>query len=253
MHSKYFLKKTNSKDFPSRLNDLIASLKNKKVILYGAGKGLEYLKEKFPLLELDIVAIADLKFKEDGKAFGKKAIPPSTIPNYDYDAILITLEYTPPILKFLKNTLSVPNDKIFKIFEDKYTDERDHINYLESIKFEKQLQKLLKKVKGKKVVLYGAGSFFQIINDNYDLSGLNIVAIADRKYIDHAENEEFLGYKVIPPSEIKELNPDYVFVGTRWFINIIEDLSYGVLKDSKIKVRPLIKKPFLELWREIWA
>ena len=47
---------------------------------------------------------------------------------------------------------------------------------------QKQIDKLAKKFKNKKVVIYGAGIYFQIIKNNFDISKLNIIGIADKKF-----------------------------------------------------------------------
>ena len=105
----------------------------------------------------------------------------------------------------------------------------------------------------KKIIIYGTGLFFQTLIKNYDISVLNIVALSDKKFSKHEENETFLGYKVCAPMEIADFKPDYVLVGTIKFIDIIEELEETTLVNTSIKVRPLIKKPFRELWKEIWG
>ncbi len=129
----------------------------------------------------------------------------------------------------------------------------DFTGYLKEINFEKHLKKLEKKLKGKKVVIYGTGAIFQTINENYDLKKLNILSLSDKKFFGCLEGETFLNYPVCSPEKIKELNPDYVLVATMRFVNVIDDLETTTLAKSKIKVRPLIKKPFKELWEEIWG
>ena len=62
-----------------------------------------------------------------------------------------------------------------------------------------------------------------------------------------------LGYKVIPKNLIADNNPDYVLVATKFYINIIEDLYYDTLSKTKIKIKPLMKKPFFTLVKEIWG
>ncbi len=130
------------------------------------------------------------------------------------------------------------------------TETEEHIEYLKKIGFEKHLKKVTKKLKNKRIVLYGAGTFFKVIYDNYDLSELNVVAISDKKFEDHEENEEFCGYKVIAPQEIKAVNPDYILVSTLKFVRIIENFYADLFEGSKIKIKPLIKKPLKELWLE---
>ena len=44
--------------------------------------------------------------------------------------------------------------------------------FLEKNNFSKRLNKLNKKLKDKKIIIYGAGKFFRAIVENYDLSNL---------------------------------------------------------------------------------
>ena len=71
---------------------------------------------------------------------------------------------------------------------------------------------------------------------------MDVVGIADKRFENHGENEDFLGYKAIAPEEILDIKPDYVVVATKFYINIVEDLYYNLLKGTKIKIKPLLKK-----------
>lgn len=244
-------RKIESKVFKDYFNNLLEDICEKKVLIYGAGQAFEELQKRFDFKKLNIVAISDLKFTEEGTFNGYKSITPSAILQEDFDVILMTLIYPVNAVSYLRNKLRIDNE-IKQTFDEIIPQENDFINYLEEINFKKHLDKFSKTLKNKKVVIYGTGIFFQAINAYYDLSKLNIIAVSDRKYSDHEENEELLGYKVCSPNEIKDLNPDYLLVATRFFINIIEDLEKNVLKKTKIKIRPLIKKPFLALLKEIW-
>ncbi len=124
--------------------------------------------------------------------------------------------------------------------------------YLNQIKFNKQLKCLQKKLKGKKVIIYGTGTFFQFINSNYDLSVLNIIGISDMKYAVEQEGNEDLGYKIIPKSSISKYNPDYVLVATENYIKLIENLEYNCFRDTNIKLLPLAKKNVLQVIKKIW-
>lgn len=130
-------------------------------------------------------------------------------------------------------------------------DTQYYLDYLKKYNFEKQLKKLNKKLKGKKVVLYGAGAFFEALNANYDLSGLNVVALGDKRFEDVRESE-FLGYKTCVPDDIQDINPDVVLVSTLEFVNLMDFLACELLVDTKIKVKPLVKLPFFKLIKEIW-
>lgn len=129
---------------------------------------------------------------------------------------------------------------------------KDFVEYLKKINFQKHLNMLENILKDKKIVLYGAGMFFRTLADNYDLSKLNIIAISDRKFINHKENETFCGYKVCAPSEVKTLNADMLLISMLHYVQVIWYLEFIVLKNCKTQIKPLINKPFMEVWKEIW-
>ena len=143
--------------------------------------------------------------------------------------------------------------KKFNIDQESIQDEIINLEYLESFNFSKTFKKLKRKLKNKTVVIYGTGAFFQVIKKHFDISDINIIGISDKKFEEHKEGEEFLGYKVYAPSELRGLNPDYVLVATKMYVSIIEDLYYDTLKDTNIKIKPLLKKDFITLVKEIWA
>ena len=58
----------------------------------------------------------------------------------------------------------------------------DILTYFKEVNAQKQINKLARKYKNKKIVIYGAGEYFRILKENYDLSKLNIVGIADKKF-----------------------------------------------------------------------
>lgn len=128
-------------------------------------------------------------------------------------------------------------------------------NLLESLKeykFKKQLEKLNKKLKNKTVVIYGTGLLFQKIKENYDLSNLNIIGVSDRKFTTEEEGRESFGYKIIPLEKIVDYKPDYILISTLKFLGIMDDFKNNVFKGTKIKVLPLVDKPFLTLLKEIF-
>lgn len=255
MLSKYFQLKTKTKKFDDDLLWSMGEIKGKRVILLGAGEDFVELNQRYFFKDvLNIVSIADKKFEtEPVETFeGIRAITPNQIKNEDYDVILITNEDPTPILDFVFNDLCIENKDIRTIFNEEIQEEHENLNYLFQYNFDKTLPRLIKKLKGKSVVLYGAGIFLELIKKYFDLSNLNVIGVADRRFSNHNENEEFLGYKAISPDEIKTLNPDYVLVATKMYINIIEDLYYGTLKGTKIKIKPLVKKDFWTLVKEIW-
>lgn len=255
MLSNYFKLKTDSSEFKKRLNILLQELNGKKVLIYGAGEGFEALNRTYDFkTKLNIVGIADKKFetKPINDFLGIKTVIPKDITNEEYDIILVTNEHYKPIIKFLTIELNIPTEKVKTAFEEEIKDERVNLNYLYANKFDKTLPKLIKKLKNKKIVFYGAGVFLELIQKYFDISELNVIAIADKKYEIYRSEDTVFGYKTCAPTDIIKLKPDYVIVATKMYIGIVEDLYYNILKDSKIKIKPLLKKSLITLIKEIW-
>ena len=129
----------------------------------------------------------------------------------------------------------------------------EHLELLKKYKFEKQLNKLNKKLKNKSILIYGAGIFFKKIKENYDLSNLNIIGISDKKYTPEQEGQEELGYKIVPYEKILEFNPDYILIATLNTFNIYQSFNKKIKNEGlKIKLLPLVDKPFFELLKEVF-
>ena len=148
MPSSYFYKKINSNGFDNNIAEILETLKDKKVLIYGAGEGFLELNKKY-YAGLNIVAIADMKFKEEGVFENLRAINPEDITKIDYDYILVTNETYFPVLNYLTDTLKIENDKIKVVFKYEVQDERSNVIYLEDINFGKRLNKLEKNLKNK--------------------------------------------------------------------------------------------------------
>ncbi len=252
MLSKYFKIKTASDEFSKNLDIIFEELKGKKVLLYGAGDGFVVLNKKYDFKQkLNITGIADLKFEKNNKNLfmGFKKVLPKNIPNEDFDSILITNEQSKKIVKYLKEKLRL-NCDIKALFVEEIKDEQINLNYLYKHKFDKTLPKLVKDMKGKKVILYGAGVFLELIKKYFDLSDLNITGVCDKRFNKHAEGETFLGWRVFSVDEAAELNPDYILISTKMYVGLIRSLEPSVLKDKKF--RPLLKKSFITLIQEAW-
>ena len=274
MLSKYFEVKTKTKKFDDDLLWSMGEIRGKKVLLLGAGDEFVEINKRYFFTEiLNIVAIADEKFaksecccccdcgcggehsheKEPQFFEGIRAISPSQIINEDYDVLMITCENPKSMLNYVFNDLRIQNKDVRTVFNEEVEDEAENLNYLYKLDFDKTLPKLTKKLDGKKVLLYGAGKLLELIKKYFDISDLDIIGISDKRFVNHAENEEWYGYKVYAPQEIKELNPDFVLITTKFYIKIIEELLYDVLKGTKIKVKPLVKKSFMTLLKEIFG
>lgn len=128
----------------------------------------------------------------------------------------------------------------------------EYLEYLKKTDFEKQLAKLETKLKNTEVILYGAGEFLEAIKHFFNLSGLNVVGICDRRFYEEQEGSLFCGYKIIPYSKLKDSNTKTILVCTLKYINIIDNLE-KLFAGKKIKIEPLVKKSFLSEIKEIFG
>ena len=125
---------------------------------------------------------------------------------------------------------------------------REFIDLLKKINFENQLKKLGKKYAGKRILLYGAGLFFETIHNNYDLSGLNIAGISDKTKT-QGNARTLYGYPAVRPEDIEKINPDVILVCVLNPVCLIESLKFDY--NNKIKVAPLVNKGRAAFLREI--
>jgi len=113
------------------------------------------------------------------------------------------------------------------------------LEYLNKKNLQKHINTLAKKYKNKKILIYGAGMFFDVISENFDISKLNIVAISDIKF-----NEEtiYKGIKIVSPDKIKDLNFDAI---------IISNFAVRKIKNSvKSQIVPLCGKFKIEYFNK---
>ena len=82
-------------------------------------------------------------------------------------------------------------------------------SYFEKHNTQKYINKLAKKYKGKKILLYGNGIISKVIKENYDLANLNIVAITDRKFLGCDIIPE--KYQAVSPNKLKTIDFDVIF------------------------------------------
>lgn len=115
------------------------------------------------------------------------------------------------------------------------------IKYLYEIDFEENLKKLIKKIKNKKVIIYGTGLLFDTIINNFSLKELNIIGISDLKY--SCTNISLdKGFKTFQLEEILKVKPDYILVGTEVYDSIINNFKNNLFRNSNIKILPLARK-----------
>jgi len=82
-------------------------------------------------------------------------------------------------------------------------------DFVQKNQIQKKLDKLAKKYKNKKVVFYGASGFLAEIINACDISKLNIIGIADKKFED---GESFMGFPAFSAEKFLEQKPDIVLI-----------------------------------------
>lgn len=114
---------------------------------------------------------------------------------------------------------------------------------LNSLEAEKIIKKQQKKYKNKKVIIYGAGEYSQYIFENYDLSGFDIVAVADMKYKENSQ-ELFYSHRTISPSQLANEDFDVIL------LNLLEEEAvFKYLKSLKLhKKTDILVKPTLSAY-----
>ena len=125
---------------------------------------------------------------------------------------------------------------------------------LDAIDADKQFDNYLKKYKSKKIVLYGVGSLFFEIKDRYNLSELNIIAVADKRF-EHIKEPEFneeIGFKVISPLYIHNLNPDLVMLTVYPVFYLEKYICENLFLETgkKFRYRPFFKVPFAQEYNQ---
>lgn len=155
---------------------------------------------------------------------------------YNYQQIFRLLTFKQKlkfIWAFLVINLSYKNYKYCFI-----RDENSWLEYLNSINEQKYINKLSKNFKNKKILLYGAGLTAKVLLKNFDLSSMNIIGIADKKFESFRE-ESFMGYKTYTPNEINNIDVDIILFTLKDFKRISNILK----KDGcNKKMYSIIKK-----------
>lgn len=120
----------------------------------------------------------------------------------------------------------------------------DYLQFYKEINVQKQINKLAKKYKNQKIIVYGAGLISRILFQNFDLSCLNIVGVADSKYTKKS-TESFWGHKTINPVELKDFDFDVILIAVKEKKKILENIKYNILINTKNEDKEV--KSFLEL------
>lgn len=125
----------------------------------------------------------------------------------------------------------------------------DYSKYLQENNFDKYFVFLKKKLKNKRVLIYGAGQIFNYIKEKYDFSGINIVGICDRQFTPSQEGQEISGYKIVNFNNINKQDFDVVLVSVLKYYNLGYSLRSVINK--KCLFLPLVKFSFINRLKEI--
>ena len=110
-------------------------------------------------------------------------------------------------------------------------------DYLKNYDIQKKIDSFAKKYKNKKIVIYGAGKLSDFIFKNYNLSKLNIIAVADKKFSE--KEETFNNIKGIAPVGINNIDFSETKID---FVKIdVESMEIPLLKGAKqtlLKYKP---------------
>lgn len=127
--------------------------------------------------------------------------------NYMYEVFsLLPFKYT---IGFFMNLLRMK----ISLNKVNFINKQDWAEYFERKDLQKTINKLSEKLKNKKVLLYGDGIVSRVIQERYDLSKLNIVAITDKKFMgcDYDETK----YKPVSPSKLNLVDFDTVLIALK--------------------------------------
>lgn len=126
----------------------------------------------------------------------------------------------------------------------------DFQEYLRKCDAQSKINKLAKRYKNKKIAVYGAGKFAQAIFSDYDLSKLNIVAVADIAFEDESKRQ-FFGYNCIMPKELGKIEYDVILIANfdyEYFLKLLDDQLLRFTKNENAEVRPFIRPDFKDIF-----
>ena len=119
------------------------------------------------------------------------------------------------------------------------------LGYLKAVHAQRQINKLARKYKNKKIVIYGAGEYFQILKylstmrvSSDDLSNLNIVGIADKKF-ETSKDSNPTQYLALAPEELKEFDLDVILVALYDDTSLCDYLEYQLLINTENEGKPV--------------
>ena len=106
------------------------------------------------------------------------------------------------------------------------------LEYFNQINVKKIIDKLAKKYQGQRIIIYGAGDYFTVLQGNFDISGLNIVGISDKKF-EVSKEENPSKYLPLAPEELKTFDFDVILVLLKNDEKLCDYIEYQLLMNTK--------------------
>ena len=125
--------------------------------------------------------------------------------------------------------------------------------YLEENNIEKQVIKLAKKCKNKKVVFYGAGEFFYLIKENCKLSDFNVVGICDLKFTTNPEANK-TEYKTLIPNDLKTEDYDAIVITLYNDLQVLPHIEKAIknTKNKNADIYPIMTPTLGYLFKKLF-
>lgn len=95
-----------------------------------------------------------------------------------------------------------------------------------------KIEKISRKLKNKRVIIYGTGKLFQVLKSAEVFSDWNVAGVCDNKYLPEDENLECEGYRIINHDNLANYKADYIFVSVQKPLQILNRL-----KNSKLHAK----------------
>lgn len=114
-------------------------------------------------------------------------------------------------------------------------------------KNQKRLNKIIKKFKNKKVLIYGAGALSCTLMETCDISKLNVVGFCDNKFQPNS-TELFYSYKTFSPSELPDIDFDVILINLYRPEQVFEKIKYELLINSKNEDKEIHNLIEFNLW-----
>ncbi|MBR2068848.1 MAG: FkbM family methyltransferase [Candidatus Gastranaerophilales bacterium] len=106
----------------------------------------------------------------------------------------------------------------------------------------KNFEKIEKEYKDKKILLYGAGVFFEELYKEIDFSKLNIIAIADKKFQNNTK-DKFYNFSCYSPNEIPSLDFD-ILLTTVINPDVLRTFLKDITKNKNIIIKDIVPKSY---------